>query len=694
MIVVLEGAKQSIKDLAADETVYESRTDAMAEIAIAAKDAVYGVDYTLIKDTSDTLGAKVYGIKVIEGTVTANAATDKALKAGETKVEGTKYNFASGLELLGHEVTVYYNDKPTKAADKNVYAVVDNSKTLKVTKSTKLEAVNAALSAKNDDDAIAFATGFTQWDETYTKAATPITETGLFANNGKDTLKASDKSAYAGTLIITDKKITGVIDTVKTTLDQVTVVEDEEDKEYITLKGIGKLENGELDADDKAVDIVKEYDGIAEEDYVVVIKTGDFYTLTKAEIVTGKPTKVDDSKITINGKEYAKNSNLDNNTSLKDATATLTDEITLYVDAEGKWLVKTSDKAAATADIVYVADAYEIEVAAKKGTTDEYGQTTGATNKHFTYFAQVVTLDGETAIYAITTDEYNAIKDTVDTLYKVTLEKGKDEKQVISGTGDKTKYVEATFADFTKVAGEKDELFIGATTLSEELKATAIKLDNDYFADEVSFIWAYGNKDKLEVAVKSGVQALDKDTSIEFVYSIDEDSKAKVIEYVIVEADPDGKVEYTGDVIYVVKDATSTKQVAVYTDKNGDEQVAYEHEIYVNGVKTKVVLDTDKVTAGFKKMTAVVEGVYKLETLSENVVENAKVTGMFKGLITIEGVEAEDIDVTGVQVIDTRSVTTKITDATKITTANEVSVVLSKVVTSSTNSIVTIYVTK
>ena len=672
-----------------DKKTYASLTEAMAEVAIVAKDAVYGVDYTLDKDTSDTLGAKVYGIEKVTGTVEANAAVDSTLKAAETVVEGKTYNFASGLELIGHEVTVYFNNKPAKEENKNVYAVHDNSKTLSVTTSTTLKTINAALDAKKDTDAVAYAANFTTWSETYADTVVGSAGVELIAAG-----TAGNKAAFPCTLIITDNAVTGLVYPTEKTLDQVTEIENQEDEKTITLKGFGELKNGYEESDGTVTDVVAAYDGIAEDDYVVVTLTGDVYTLEKAKVVTGKPTKVDGSTITINGIEYAKYTKNANHTSLKDAAATLTAEITLYLDSTNRWLVKTSDKAAALADIVYVADVYEVEVEATKGTTDEFGQTVGATNKYYTYFAQVVTLDGETTIYPITTDEYSSIRNAADALYKVTLEKGTDTKQCISGTGDVAKYVEAKFADFTKAADAEDTLFIaGETTLSADLKATDIKLGSDYFSENVSFIWVYGDKDKIKVAAKNGVQALDKNTKIEFVYSIDQESKAKVIEYVIVEADPDDRIEYTGDVIYVLQDDTSNKQVAVYTDKNGDEQIAYEHEVYVNGVKTKVVLDTNRVTAGFKKMTAVVEGVYKLETLKEGVVENKAVTGMYKGLITIDGVTAQDIDVTGVRVADVRTgVATKITDATKITTEHTVSVVLSKAVTSTSNSIVTIYI--
>ena len=669
-------------------------------------------DIVTITKQEGKLIDNVHKVKSVTGVITTNSANASTKL---TTIGGLNYAVDTKLAQLGNTVTVYYKDATTAApydATKGytVYSVADACTEITIKKTNTAKEIKEILAAAGiTTDAKASAASGTVVNASGAVSTGSISIT-VGTTKGSDLMSSVDSL----NLIVKDKQVIGYKMPLPKFLSQVTDLKTEKDKATITLKGYNSnaaINNG-YKSGETILDVVNEYEGIAKEDYVIVTQIGTIYNVEKAETVTGKPSKIDGTKLTIDGVEYTKSTN--NKTTLTDkATITLKDELVLFLDGQGNYIVaKTPDGEKANTDIVYVAGVYKVTAAASAGSPNEFGVTTGDNLEYNTYFAQAVTLAGVEVRYQITKAQYDALKsagDNTDTgvnkLFKLTegTEKTKDTAELIKAgaTADKNKYVEAKFATFT-ASDAADELKAATSRVPADLKDTAVKLNaTDYYAENVVFVYIYGDKDKLEVTVKDGAQKLTggADVRYEVVYEAEENG-LNTIHFVIVEAKFAAETIYTGDVVYVKAESDSTKQVAIYVDPaDSKEKVAYEHEVYVNGVKTTVALveaQKENVAAGFYKMTEIVEGVYKLETGLTNVVTGTKMTTLYKGLASFNtGVTASDIATAGAQIVDLVNTTgdSKITDITKITSTMTLAVVLEKAATSTTNSVVTIYIT-
>ena len=665
--------------------------------------------------TSGTLLDKVHGVKATTAAfVEKNSAnTDTKL----TYVDGKWFGVETDLSLLGSYVKFYYKANNTSTyADKGHTFVsgVEYGTEVTVTGATTAAELKAALAAVGITEKVAANTTLPALNADGTvgtfelKEIKPGTTTGKTLVGEGNTVKLIVVNEIENEGTADEKvvaKIKGAKEEMAKKLDKIESITTTADKQKVDFVIAAEQDNGVKTTTAGVTtvsDKVREYEDMAKGDYVVITQIGDIYNLEKAQTVTGKPTKIDGTTVTINGVAYAQKGTTDA-TALKLAAGalSLTKEVTLFLDGQGNYIYAATIEDV-DVNIVYVVDTYEVPVDGKANGVDANGFPVGKTEDHKTYFAQVVTMDGEKAIYPITTEMYGKV--TEDTLYKMTVDTTakEDKAQVVAknGTDDTSKwtYVKTKFASFTTAVAAEDELFIGATT-TNEVKTTSIKLNQAYYiADDVTFMWISGDQAKLKLTVKEGVQALANGTAVKVVYEKDEAGN-KLVAYVIIETEFKADTVYTGDIVYVVADATSSKQVATYVDGT-TTKIAYEHEVYVNGVKTPVTLTKEEqsITSGFYKLAEKVAGVNKLDTtdVAKITIDDADFT-MFKTLITIDGVKAEDIDVTGVKVVDLRTGTdiTKVTDATKLdpTASYSISVVFEKAyATSATNTIKTIYV--
>ena len=421
--------------------------------------------------------------------------------------------------------------------------------------------------------------------------------------------------------------------------------------------------------DDEKADL---YDALAaayaEDDVVsIVTKPGWHVDLTEDCILAVEPTTAVAGKITkvsagsynctttvvIDGTEYALNNMCKGGKALTAGT-----EGTLYLDAQGKglgWANKSTQQAAKP--IVYVVDYY-------KNVQTIPNELTGVPTTKTTYWALCVDTNGEIVTYqrAATTEK------AVNKMCEVTL------------TYNAT--LKANVASFTPVNN----------TTTAETKATDIKINgNNYYTDDVKYIFVDGQMDELKVEVKEGVQAVASGTTKWYeAKAIQNDANNKTTSYVFVSAAvADPSVTVSG-VVYAAESAASATQV-LYTDAQGDEQTGYEHTVYVDGVETTVVTATADALSGFITLTEVVEGVYAAETKTgTNLLTGKAIDNMYKGMITINGVATlTDVDVTGVTVINVSGNNKVPTDATKLGTTETVDLVT----TSDVKGIVTIYVT-
>ena len=259
------------------------------------------------------------------GVITANGAN--AADASKTVLDDTTtYTVETGAELLGHYVKLF-------VVNNKVYSVTDIGTTVTVASKLSKEADVTAAFGKKASTIV-------------TNGEVLVFGDGKLEDLGDYTIAAD--TAAAGTYVFnTDGELVAeLLDTYAvTTLNKVSDVKTEAEKEAITLTTIGDLANTAKN------DVVREYEGIAKGDVVIAAKYGAIYTLTKVETVEGKISKVDaKGNITLDGTVYAKSA-VANKAGLVDATPATAAEMkgntyTLYLDAKGAVVVCAVKEAA------------------------------------------------------------------------------------------------------------------------------------------------------------------------------------------------------------------------------------------------------------------------------------------------------------------------------------------------------------
>lgn len=349
----------------------------------------------------DTLADTVFGLKSTATPViiTGNQATgeDYTVVNGGTAI----YNIETGLDLIGHAVTVYYesaykNDKEPGVA----YAVVDENATVVVAMPDGKIDTRAEYRAAFGSQVVA---------EAQANNADAVRLYQNYSANGTGSINnfnISGTTYYVpnGTYVIDEDTNTIVAYHAPTNVEasMVTKVTTTEGKESITVLGYGALDNTEDDG------IVVAYEGIAKDDLVAVVKQGDLYVLSKLDTVTGKVTALSKNKdnnrdiVTMNGQNYeffggtVKATNELNTTFSGQNGMTFTKEYTLYL-YDGKLVgYDTAAASADVSDVIYVVDTYNTDA------KDAYGKTTVST------YVQGVDMDGKEVNILV-----NMTKDTV-----------------------------------------------------------------------------------------------------------------------------------------------------------------------------------------------------------------------------------------------------------------------------------------
>ena len=326
------------------------------------------------------------GTSVRTGVITANSSNDDTEKTTlaavsaiyTTDVAGT-YAIDTGADLLGHYVQIY-----TSRDGKTVYSLVDLSKEIEVAK--------AITTAAN-----------------YQKAfgKTAPTNPGAVAFGSAPLANNLTTNADAGKYILNDKNeivATVKADFIDITLDKVTAIVTDEGKETITFAGAGPVDNGNNDND-----FVREYDGIAKDDYVIItLVDNTIYNVAKAEIVEGAISKVgtDDFTITLDGTAYpafddtgAAAANFAGVTVTIPANAAAMKDTTyrLYLDGEGNWYAcELVAGVATTSAAMVVTGKYQKTVAGDKGDV-------------VSYFVQAVDATGAEQSFQVNATDYAAV---------------------------------------------------------------------------------------------------------------------------------------------------------------------------------------------------------------------------------------------------------------------------------------------
>ena len=454
-------------------------------------------------------------------------------------------------------------------------------------------------------------------------------------------------------LIVNDGAVVGVKAPLAYSLQVVTGMVTTAEKETITLSAVdGAINNGKK-VDGTAVDVINEYEGIAKNDIVVVTKVGEIYNLAKAETVTGKATKINGTKLTIDGVEYAAAGTIAEatKTALAELAAPVavktsfdfTTEYTLYLDGKGGYIAAATVGTEADDTIFYVVAAYPITTAAGQ---NEYGQSVG---EKTTYWVQAINLAGEEVIYQVTKAEatsFNAA--ALNKLYTVATEKSKD-----AGNGN----LEAVYADFT--------LATGTENATASIADTAIKFagTNFYFTDDVKFIYVNSYLKDLKVTVKEGVQELTNATITFKPVQVGTTSNYTV-SYVFVQGTYSaGSGSIGEDILFLKPSVTSTVKVP-YTDDKGVVKTGYEYTAYIDGEKTTItVADNDGTPAatGFVAYT-VKDGVYTITgaASASNLKAPKTISNLYKemmsttdGIVDVTYANAEVINLVSGVTIDT-----------------------------------------
>lgn len=324
----------------------------------------------------DSLASKVYKMQKISGFLTANQATGGEL----TTIGGVDYNAQTGLDMIGHYVTVYFDQAyKSEIEPGTVYAIVDDSTVVTVE-----EAVDSAkeykavfgktydLAKKNaSDDVLIFNGEF------------------VLSNNGTVFGYVKGTDAPAGTYIIKNSAVVTYLPPATKLFSKVTYVDRTEGSETISLSGINDYQPIANSADD---DCVREYAGIAADDYVVVTKAGTVWNISPVTTVTGKITRtgiIDGVPyVTLNGTDYTAFEGTVLIDELDDVSANIRygESYTLYLTEDNEYIGWEKGEESSDTDLSkvrYLLGTYTQKV------KDQYGKETKQV------YAQGVNMDGK-----------------------------------------------------------------------------------------------------------------------------------------------------------------------------------------------------------------------------------------------------------------------------------------------------------
>ena len=287
-VIVWEGLKYSPAGNNGYSVTVNGKTFTFDNIADAVKavgDAGIGAVTEVIGQ--DSLASKVYEIKTASGWITGNEATGDECTVLTVATDSEElYAVESGLDMLGHYVTIYYREQyENEEKPGEVYTLVDESavvtvkETISTTKAYK-EAFGKSYSLAQD--CLVF-------DENY-----------ALENRNTVTGYTAGSAAPTGSYILVDGMVVAYIAPVAQYVSYITGISKVEGEETVKINKVGAVSNKEND------DMVVEYDGMADGDfvtYVKVAKGADFiYVLSPVVKVAGTVEK--SAAVNVNGAEY------------------------------------------------------------------------------------------------------------------------------------------------------------------------------------------------------------------------------------------------------------------------------------------------------------------------------------------------------------------------------------------------------
>ena len=575
--------------------------------AAAYADAAYeDWDATFVSEVrNDTLAETVFEIQTTTGYVTANQATGEDY----TVVNGVNLNLETGLDELGHFVTAYYQEAYRNEKNPGTaYCLVE-----------EVEYITVAETIDSKKDYLAaFGTKVEALDEITILSFDGAAEAPEAVAYDKDEFVAD-----AGTYLVSIEtgKIIAYIAPVSYTVDTVARVTTTAGKEAIKI-GTTLYDNTEDE------DEIVEYDGIAEDDIVVIkniagIAYVEKLTATADQKVTKTSSKDGKDYAYLNGTAYelagANVTAVEGMVASASASSEITYDAYIY-DGKLIGLIETAG-AASLSDTIYVVGVYSLEVAGNYAPADYY-------------YAQGVNAEGKEVSTLIGVDDLGETE-LPEGFYtfKKSTEKEEAKKDIMVATP-------AVDADaFDK---NTDKFFVEA--LTDTVNADELKKDDKFvYIGEGDRVYLTSNTkfvvidattigDELELVTYTGAiaKAIAEDDVITVAVSLDANENMLAEMVVINSASVSLKAE---DYIFVV---------------DGDDYSAvengYEYTVFftsTNEFKT-IVADTTYETGFYGDYTTDEDGIYDLGATDEYA--DILPGQIFAGVFGESAIISDDID--------------------------------------------------
>lgn len=572
-------------------------------------------------------------VGTVEGVITKNTAIEEDLNDEDlgalTEVDGVAYVFESALEDLGTYVKVIYgdiNDVDGYDADEDkVYAVI--------TLSTKVEV------AKAIDKADAYKKAFGS-EETIATAATKSFD-GAYAPSAD--FVADGKNASVGTYHIYKKAIKGYVAPLAESLEEVKEIKTDAGKTKIYTENVGTaLLKGGVETK-----YVVGADAVAKDDIVLVARTGDYYTVKKAESVQGQVTYRNTTvaalnALTLDGTVYSPTTTGTNNVTITGETSAAgiplaSNTTKLYLDSNGKYIKVVLVDTSVASDIVFVNAVYTTAAG-----VDAYGDDVGPKA-----YAQIVKMDGtvETVLIDVAERQVNGdwYWEAAERTAAPTLAKGLYTYKAHVATSA-TDPLKGTYEFTTAYTVDAVKAYGKTIVLSETLEMTPVttKIGTAYVTADTKIIYVDGEKSTIDVKVKG---LTNNNIANQTVYAVvAKDAQGNEIAQYVVVADA-YDVAATSDLIYLA-DATA----------DGANALGSVYKCYLNGVSSELVIDNAS-TSGLFPYTVDENGVYTLESRiladGTNVYLYEKFSGLYGTKINSNSGAMVDIEAADAVIVDT-----------------------------------------
>ena len=547
----------------------------------------------------------------VDGVITMNAANSPV--ADETELDNDDtYEIESAPELLGHYVRIYIDNAQAPVSLTEIGTTKTVAKAITTEKDLKKQLGKTEVALADEaEDAFCFeggvaAVGVEIYDEDALKAPA-----GIYVFDDEGVLKA---------VIISEKEVW---------LDVVTAISDKEGEETITV-GEEVLENNEDE------DVVDAYEGIAVDDIVLVIKSGDKYQLVKPETVTGSISKVTSkAAVTLDGTVYAKsltagNEAIEDVINAKDLTADdmKDNTYTLYLDDEGKYIV-----CVVAEEEVEIPDVFYLYKTRNKDTLKN-------DQVYYSTFAVVIGADGAVSekllgSYTTTVARDNAELPALDALYTFKTQK--------DGTEKPTAFADNAAANV--YAKNFDE--------PSGFTAKATKVDDSYVSSATKFLFIVDNAKTPyapTVTVKEGPTATD--LAAKAIYNLDKNGNKVLATLFVKGGFVDAAPEVSADTVYYVAPGTkwSTSDTTGYT---------YTVYSVATGKEVDIVTEDelDALNIGTFNLFTESKGITELDyNIDTDVFLGAKYIGRYESSIRLDAdaVYNIDLDTTKAVIVDLR----------------------------------------